>query len=354
MEWTRGRTLGRGSSATVYAATCHNSGEIIAVKSAELSRSGFLQREAKILSSLNSPYVVGYRGCHITKMRSDSAVYNLLMEYAPSGTVADVAAKNGSGLGETMFAKYTRQIIRGLEYLHSKGIVHCDIKGSNVLIGESGDAMIADFGCAKRVDPEPDSAEPIRGTPAFMAPEAARGEKQGKESDIWAVGCTVIEMATGSPPWTAEAGDPFSVIYRVGYSGESPEIPCFLTEQAKDFLRRCLERKPEERWTASQLLNHPFVCKPDPEPGLIPGSISNSPTSVMDQLFWRSVEEEEDLGHPSRWVSHDERIGRLRCVGYGGPTWDLEGGDWVTVRERCDGTMIGGSHCEFVISGNVM
>ncbi|XP_010522353.1 PREDICTED: mitogen-activated protein kinase kinase kinase NPK1-like [Tarenaya hassleriana] len=335
MEWTRGRTIGRGSSATVPAATCHKSGEIIAVKSAELSRLDLLQREAKILSSLNSPYVVGYRGWEITKEPCGATTSNLLMEYAPYGTVAEAAAKNnggGGGLDESLIVKYTRQILRGLEYLHSKGITHCDAKGSNVLIGKNGHAMIADFGCAKRVD----SSEPIRGSPAFMSPEAARGEKQGKESDIWAVACTVIEMSTGSPPWTADYGDPVTVIYRVGYSGESPEIPRFLTEQAKDFLEKCLKREPEERWTARQLLNHPFVAKPpDAEPGPITGPTSNSPTSVVDQLFWRSVEEEEeDLDRSSRWASHEERIGRLKWAGFEGPTWDLECGDWATVRER--------------------
>ncbi|XP_010543009.1 PREDICTED: mitogen-activated protein kinase kinase kinase 2-like [Tarenaya hassleriana] len=346
MEWTKGRTIGRGSCATVSAATYHNSCDIIAVKSAELSRSELLEREAKILSSLSSPYVVGYRGCGITNNPDGVDTYSILMEYAPYGTVADKAAKNGGGLEENLVVKYTRHILCGLEYLHSKGIAHCDIKGSNVLIGENGDAKIADFGCAKRVDTESDSAETVRGTPAFMAPEVARGEKQGMESDIWAVGCTVIEMATGSLPWTIDSGDPVSVLYRIGYSGESPEIPCCLTEPTKDFLQKCLKRHPEERWTANQLLNHPFLAKPDAKSDPVSGSMSNSPTSVMDELFWGSVEEaeeEENLDRPNGWVSHEERIGRLWSVGNAGPTWDLEGGDWVTVRKRCDRTLIGGS-----------
>ncbi|CAH8264489.1 unnamed protein product [Arabidopsis lyrata] len=368
MEWTRGRILGRGSTATVYAATCHNSVEILAVKSSELHRSEFLQREAKILSSLNSPYVIGYRGSETKRESNGVVTYNILMEYAPYGTLTDAAAKNGGRVDETRVVKYTREILRGLEYVHSEGIVHCDVKGSNVVLAEKGEAKIADFGCAKRVDQEFES--PVMGTPAFMAPEVARGEKQGKESDIWAVGCTVIEMVTGSPPWTEANSreDPVSVLYRVGYSGETPELPCLLAEEAKDFLEKCLKREAKERWTATQLLNHPFLTtKSDIEPALVSGLVSSSPTSVTDQTFWRSVEEEEeeeteelqkdsrDLDRLNLWGCYSERIGRLRCLGgLDGTRWDMEGGDWITVRVRCEGTMISGSHEELIISENVL
>ncbi|KAJ4891480.1 mitogen-activated protein kinase kinase kinase 17 [Raphanus sativus] len=362
MEWTRGRILGRGSTATVYAATRRDSNEILAVKSSELHRSEFLQREAKILSSLSSPYVIGYRGSETRREPNGVVTYNLLMERAPYGTLADAAAKNGGRLEEAAIAKYTREMLRGLEYVHSRGVAHCDVKGSNVVVGEKGEAKLVDFGCSKRVEVESGA---VVGTPAFMAPEVARGERQGRESDIWAVGCTVIEMATGSPPWTE--GSPVSVLYRVGYSGEAPELPELLTEEAKDFLEKCLKREPKERWTATQLLNHPFlITKPKAEP--VSGLVSCSPTSVTDQTFWRSVEEEaeeegetEELQEDTRyldrlnlWACHSERIGRLRCVGgLDGSRLDMEGGGWITVRVSCEGTMIGGSHEEYLLGGIV-
>ncbi|CAH8306024.1 unnamed protein product [Eruca vesicaria subsp. sativa] len=126
MNWTREKTIGRGSSATVYAATCQDSKETIAVKTTEFYHSEFLQREAKLLSSLNSPYVIGYRGCEVTKepfKNGEATYYNLLMEYAPYGTLTDVAAKNGGCIEEARVVSYTRQILLGLEYIHnSKGI----------------------------------------------------------------------------------------------------------------------------------------------------------------------------------------------------------------------------------------
>ncbi|CAH8306015.1 unnamed protein product [Eruca vesicaria subsp. sativa] len=170
-----------------------------------------------------------------------------------------------------------------------------------------------------------------------MAPEVARGEGQGKESDIWALGCTVIEMVTGSHPWFGEdSTDPVSVLYRVGYMGESPEVPSSLTEQAKDFLGKCLRRDAKERWTATQLLNHPFlITKPDTE--LVTGLVTDSPTSVTDQMFWRSVEE-EDQERPRWWECHEERIEVLSWIGQGvvDPTWDMGGEDWITVRRNND------------------
>ncbi|CAN8295532.1 unnamed protein product [Cochlearia groenlandica] len=344
MNWTRGKTLGSGSSATVYAATCQDSGETIAVKSTDFNRSRFLQREAKILSSLNSPYVIGYRGYEITKepvINDGEATHNLLMEYAPYGTLAELTAKNGGLTDETRVVSYTRQILLGLEYIHnSKGIAHCDIKGSNVLVGENGEVKIGDFGCAKWIEPE--ITEPVKGTPAFMAPEVARGERQGKESDIWALGCTVIEMVTGSSPWIGpDLTDPVLLLYRVGYLGESPTLPSSLTEQAKEFLGKCLKREAKERWTATQLLNHPFLInKPDSEPGLKTGLVTNSPTSVTDQMFWRSVEEEEDDLDRPRWLEchDDERIRLLSwiCKGVVEPIWRVDGEDWITVRGNND------------------
>ncbi|KAD4179081.1 hypothetical protein E3N88_27672 [Mikania micrantha] len=147
MRWTRGHVLGHGSSATVYAATS-STGEVFAVKSAIVSRSETLQREQQFLSILNSPYVVTYKGCDITK-ENKKFMYNLLIQYMPGGTIVDaIKTRDCARPNELQISNYTRQVIQGLEYLHSNGIVHCDIKGANLLVDENG-VKIADFGCAK-------------------------------------------------------------------------------------------------------------------------------------------------------------------------------------------------------------
>ncbi|KAF2292228.1 hypothetical protein GH714_017617 [Hevea brasiliensis] len=339
MDWTRGHTLGHGSTATVSLAKSIHSGDVWAVKSAELDQSQFLQREQNILSSLTSPHIVSYKGYDITR-ENNQVMYNLFLEYISGGTLTDAVQAHGGRLEESVIRYYTYEIVQGLDYLHSNGWVHCDIKGRNVLIGKTG-AKIADFGCAKRLDAveaAAESAAPIGGTPLFMAPEVARGEEQGFASDIWALGCTIIEMASGGAPWP-NVNDPISVMYRIGFSEQLPEFPCSLSEQARDFLDKCLRRDPKQRWTANQLLKHPFLGESNSHAKQIQksNSSSNSPTSILDQGFWNSLDESESESENvdnqvqrSDEISAKERIRRLSLLS-GGPNWDWDE-NWTSVR----------------------
>lgn len=246
-----------------------------------------------------------------------------------------------------MIVDYTRQILQGVEYLHSKGLVHCDIKSKNILITETG-AKIADFGCAKWETEEVSTG----GTPMFMAPEVARGGHHCYGSDIWAIGCTVIEMASGgSTPWS-DMSDPVTVLYKIGYSGETPEVPCNLSKEGKDFLSKCLRRDPKERWTATELLNHPFIvnsCRIAQE--------SNSPTSVLlDQDIWDSTEEEEITETSFDTLSRtdiSERIQRLLSCDEG-PSWSWDDESWVTVRGYDSNSHYNYDQIEFEGKGSVL
>ncbi|KAF2304712.1 hypothetical protein GH714_037566 [Hevea brasiliensis] len=216
MDWTRGRTIGRGSTSTVSIAALDQSGQAFAVKSAELSQSEFLQREQRILSALSCPQIIAYKGFDITR-ENGKLLYNIFLEYAPGGTIMDAIRKHGGWLDESFIRSYTRQILLGLHHLHSNGILHRDIKCHNILVTSDG-AKIADLGCAKQVDEVVATKTPIAGTPVYMAPEVVRGEHQGFPADVWALGCTVVEMATGRAPWT-NISDPVSALYQIGFSG---------------------------------------------------------------------------------------------------------------------------------------
>ncbi|KAJ7981280.1 putative Mitogen-activated protein kinase kinase kinase [Quillaja saponaria] len=332
MDWSRGKTLGHGSSATVSLATSFQSGDVFSVKSAELSQSDLLQKEQKILSSLCSPYIVSYKGCDITK-ENNKLMYNIFMEYVPHGTLTEAICSHGK-LNESMIAYYTGDIVKGLGYLHSNGLAHCDIKGSNILVGDEG-AKIADFGCSKRLvdDPMKTKAEQIGGTPMFMAPEVARGVEQGYPCDIWALGCTIIEMATGLSPWP-NVTDPVSVLYRIAYSGELPEIPIFLSDRAKDFLGNCLTWNPKERWTASQLLKHPFLEEFNFSRKQVQESNSSSPTSILDQGIWNSLEESQSFGNLNHTNFKNSAAVRIRQLAMHScePSWTCDEEDWITAR----------------------
>ncbi|XP_076919279.1 mitogen-activated protein kinase kinase kinase 17-like [Bidens hawaiensis] len=331
MEWTRGHVLGRGSTATVTSATS-TSGDLFAVKSVDFRHAETLKKEQYFLSILKSPYVISYKGCDTTR-ENNNLVYNMFIEHMSRGSVTDVVnRRSGKGLDEFEIARYTRDIVKGLEYIHDNGIVHCDIKGRNILIDEFG-VKIGDFGCAKRVD----DVAPVRGTPMFMAPEVARGEEQGCPADIWALGCTVVEMATGESPWPEVNDDsPWSVFYKIGFSDESPKIPDGLSEKAKGFLKKCLVRDPGRRWTARELLEHPFLEIRELEEnskgmkcekmGVGP---TGSPTSVLDQDVWNSTRESME----SDSKSLRQRIEQLVCKSEM-PNWRCENNetDWIMIR----------------------
>ncbi|KAK9056767.1 hypothetical protein SSX86_024130 [Deinandra increscens subsp. villosa] len=346
MEWTKGPILGRGSSATVSAATSAY-GDLFAVKSADFRHAESLRKEQHFLSILNNPYIVSYKGCDTTR-ENNNMVYNLFIDYMSGGSIIDtINARNGLRLRDSEISRYTRQIVKGLEYIHSTGIVHCDIKSRNILINENNGpktAKIADFGCAKWANEK----APIRGTPVFMAPEVARGEEQGFAADIWAVGCTVIEMATGGSPWP-EVDDPVSVLYKIGFSGEIPATPDELSDQAKDFVSKCLIRDPKRRWTAAELLKHPYIQQLDEHElratdldQIVCGKLrTDSPTSILDQDVWNStkgIDCDLELSNSLR-----QRVEQLVGVSEM-PNWRCEkgGSEWVTIRMNGDGDGDGG------------
>uniref|UniRef100_A0A0D3ESX2 Protein kinase domain-containing protein n=1 Tax=Oryza barthii TaxID=65489 RepID=A0A0D3ESX2_9ORYZ len=180
------------------------------------------------------------------------------------------------------------------------------------------------------------SDRPIGGTPAFMAPEVARGEEQEPAADVWALGCTVIEMATGRAPWS-DMEDILSAVRRIGYTDAVPEVPEWLSAEAKDFLARCFARNPRERWTSSQLLEHPFLASAgcsvktgEAAPQWV------SPKSTLDAAFWESDTDDEEDDMPA---SPAERIKALACPCSALPDWDSDEG-WIQVlnesSEACD------------------
>ncbi|KAK9048615.1 hypothetical protein SSX86_032420 [Deinandra increscens subsp. villosa] len=339
MEWKRGPIIGRGSSATVSVATT-STGDLFAVKSTDLSTSESLQKEQHFLSKLTSKNVIKYLGFDTT-YHNNKPTYNLFMEYAGGGTISDVIKKQGGSLDESVIRSYTYQILLGLDHLHLNNLAHCDIKCGNLLVCEEG-VKIGDLGCAKLVENGGKlTGFGFSGTPVFMAPEVARGEEQGLPADVWALGCSVIEMATGSNPWPGLT-DPVSALYKIGYSGEVPELPECLSENGKDFLGKCLEKDGEKRWTVKELLQHPFVCNLSSS-----SETRNSPTSTLDQGFWESLPAADFSPAPAQMVgfSGESPVERIRQLVEGAtsclPNWEDED-DWIAVRSnRVGKTSIG-------------
>ncbi|KAJ1284966.1 hypothetical protein BS78_03G245200 [Paspalum vaginatum] len=332
----RVRTLGRGASgAVVWLASDDASGELVAVKSARAAGAAAqLQREGRVLEGLSSPHIVPCLGARAAA----GGEYQLLLEFAPGGSLADEAARRR--LGDRDIAAYAADVARALAYLHARGLVHGDVKARNVVIGADGRARLTDFGCARPA--AADSARPVGGTPAFMAPEVARGEAQGPPADVWALGCTVVEMATGRAPWgrAGDGDDLLAALHRIGYTDAVPEVPEWLSPDAKDFLSRCFQRRAAARPAAAQLLAHPFVAaaaardfgfpaKEEQEQEQGQGQEFPSPnTTLLHDAFWDSDDDDDD----EMSTGAAERIGALACAASALPDWDADDG-WIDLRD---------------------
>ncbi|KAG2643244.1 hypothetical protein PVAP13_2KG310700 [Panicum virgatum] len=265
IRWRKGELIGAGAFGQVYLGMNLDSGELLAVKQVLIGTSNAtrekaqahireLEEEVKLLKNLSHPNIVRYLGT----VREEDTL-NILLEFVPGGSIQSLLGKLGS-FPEPVIKKYTKQILQGLEYLHNNAIIHRDIKGANILVDNKGCIKLADFGASKQVAKlaTVTAAKTMKGTPHWMAPEVIVGSGHSFSADIWSVGCTVIEMATGKPPWSQQYQE-VALLFHVGTTKSHPPIPEHLSLEAKDFLLKCLQKEPELRSTASDLLKHPFV-----------------------------------------------------------------------------------------------
>eukprot|EP01125_Pyxidicula_operculata_P020147 TRINITY_DN738_c1_g4_i2.p1 TRINITY_DN738_c1_g4~~TRINITY_DN738_c1_g4_i2.p1 ORF type:complete len:1263 (-),score=476.77 TRINITY_DN738_c1_g4_i2:129-3917(-) len=262
IKWQKGGRLGGGSYGDVYLGLNLDTGELLAVKQVALGGDAAqskevqaLQQEISILRTLEHPNIVRYYGSSI-----EGNMFNIFLECVPSGSLASFIANFGP-LPETVARIYTRQILTGLEFLHSRQIIHHDIKGANLLLDKSGTIKLSDFGASKQLILIAQSAcKSLKGTVYWMAPEVIKQSGHGRQADIWSLGCTVIEMTTGKPPWMDIYQEQFSALYNIATAESGPKIPDFLSADAKDFLEQCFKIDPAKRPNATRLLQHKWIA----------------------------------------------------------------------------------------------
>ncbi|KAM9364091.1 mitogen-activated protein kinase kinase kinase 4 isoform 2-T2 [Pholidichthys leucotaenia] len=260
-KWQRGNKIGEGQYGKVYTCINVDTGELMAMKEIRFQPNDHktikeTADELKIFEGIKHPNLVRYFGVELHR----EEMY-IFMEYCDEGTLEEVSRL---GLQEHVIRLYSKQITTAISVLHEHGIVHRDIKGANIFLTSSGLIKLGDFGCSVKLRNNthtmPGEVNSTLGTAAYMAPEVitrAKGEGHGRAADIWSLGCVLIEMVTGKRPWH-EYEHNFQIMYKVGM-GHKPPIPEKLSTEGKDFLCHCLESEPKRRWTASMLLDHPFV-----------------------------------------------------------------------------------------------
>ncbi|CAF0873556.1 unnamed protein product, partial [Brachionus calyciflorus] len=277
-RWQLGLLIGEGSFGKVYSCVNLDTCEPMALKIIEFRNNTDATKVREIADEINNVVDINHEnlvrvyGCELH--RKEILIF---MEFCGDQCTLQRLSRDSSGLPEHLVRDFTKSLVKGVEYLHERNVMHRDIKGANVFLKsidykhpEKVVLKLGDFGCSIRLkDPigneSRDQATGLRGTYAFMAPEVmTSGESKDAgytySADIWSVGCVVIEMFTGKMPWHPLKDGQIMFEMHISPRGQrKPQYPSPISDEAVNFLNCCLEFDPKNRKTAEQLLEHNFV-----------------------------------------------------------------------------------------------
>eukprot|EP01103_Thecamoeba_quadrilineata_P002533 TRINITY_DN12482_c0_g1_i1.p1 TRINITY_DN12482_c0_g1~~TRINITY_DN12482_c0_g1_i1.p1 ORF type:complete len:587 (-),score=105.90 TRINITY_DN12482_c0_g1_i1:53-1642(-) len=235
--------------------------------------------ELDMLQNLFHPNIVRF----IDYEDTDHHLY-FIMEYVEGGSLHEAMRKFGV-FPEGLLMRYMTQVLKGLQYLHEKGVIHRDIKGANILLTKEGLCKLADFGsCAYVVNKNND----MIGTPFWMAPEIIAGSTASIKSDIWSVGCCIIELVAGNPPyWNSGTS---VALYRM-VEDAHPPYPSLISPDLEDLLNQIFVKDVEKRPMATDLLAHILrlaeAIEPEPSKSKTNGGGSGGQTTAKKATTMR-------------------------------------------------------------------
>mmetsp|Transcript_19328 Transcript_19328/g.32503 ORF Transcript_19328/g.32503 Transcript_19328/m.32503 type:complete len:887 (+) Transcript_19328:176-2836(+) len=340
-QWRKGEKIGSGSFGEVFQGMT-DSGLLFAVKCMNYSQNvkemNNLSAEIELMQSLCHPNIVQYLGASVDE---EKGFVNIFQEWVPGGSIAHLLKRFGPfrvGVVRT----YTRQILEGLDYLHHNGIVHRDIKGGNILVDDVGRVKLADFGASQKMAMgETQATTEIKGTPYFMAPEVLSDSRYGRRGDVWAMGCTIIQMLTGEPPWKDLKLQSIIQlhVHLSKFEGIPPVKDVELPGVLRQFLELCFTKDHNYRPRVDALLEHPFLMLSDEELNDTMSAGNDDIVQQLNQAVARaSINPEDTLGNI------DQQLAAKRAA--------RRAANNVTV-DSSDGNNSGGSNVNSPSSGSV-
>ncbi|CAH2322437.1 STE20-like serine threonine- kinase [Pelobates cultripes] len=261
--------------------------------------------EIDILASCDHP--------HIVKLL-DAFYYEnnlwILIEFCAGGAVDAVMLELERPLTEPQIRVVCRQTLEAMRYLHENKIIHRDLKAGNILLTLDGDVKLADFGVSAKNTRTIQRRDSFIGTPYWMAPEVVMCETSKDKpydfkADVWSLGVTLIEMAQIEPPH--HELNPMRVLLKIAKS-EPPTLaqPSRWSRDFNDFLRKCLEKNVDNRWSTAQLLQHPFVSSVNSNKP-VRELIAEAKAEVLEEVEESKEEEEEESEDTSLPVPDNKR-----------------------------------------------
>ncbi|KAH0785551.1 STE family protein kinase [Histomonas meleagridis] len=247
--------IGSGGTSTVFRAKLNSTGQTVAVKAIDLAHNErpIIENEIEVQRALRSENIVQIHSV----VESKNWLY-IIMEYINGGMLTDVLTI--CNLTEPNIAYFVQKVLKALVVIHKSHKIHRDIKSDNILVSLEGDVKIADFGYTAQLNTDNSKRKTVCGTPYWMAPELIQGFEYDYKVDIWSLGIMCIEMADGEPPYIDEP--PMRALYLIvvnGVSGCADKSQW--SPQFNDFCSKCLERNPDRRPSAEELLRHPFLTR---------------------------------------------------------------------------------------------